>query len=204
MAQPQRQIPKSNKRRLPIFYHCGGINGFCRNKVRPDAYTVIRQNNTVVQCYYENEQEVYLYAGTTTNFITTQTRQFMKKATLLAVTALLLLSFKAGVNKIAKEKFCGKKWHITKMMADGKTREMKDDKSYVEFKADGTMISASNDYTDTYNYDYDESTNTVSVKMKDGTVNLKDEILKVDDKHLEMKQTVIAVNATMTVYCEAK
>jgi hypothetical protein len=90
------------------------------------------------------------------------------------------------------------------MMADGKTREMKDDKSYVEFKADGTMISASNDYTDTYNYDYDESTNTVSVKMKDGTVNLKDEILKVDDKHLEMKQTVIAVNATMTVYCEAK
>ena len=128
----------------------------------------------------------------------------MKKATLLAATALLLLSFKAGVTKIAKEKFCGKKWYATKMVANGKTKEMKDSKNYTEFKTDGTVISGNGDMTDVSNYDYDENTNTASVKMKDGTVNMKCEILKVDDKHMEMNETLVAMNATMKVYCEAR
>lgn len=130
----------------------------------------------------------------------------MKKL-LIAVAACLsiglLMSF-TPQSAITKDSFCGKKWHATKMEAKGKSQAMKDDKSYYLYNTDGTMITAKGEYTDNYKYDYDEATHTISMKMSDGSVNAKQEILKVDDKHLVMNQTLVALGVTMKVYMEVQ
>lgn len=130
----------------------------------------------------------------------------MKKMIIAAAACLsagILMSF-APPAGISKDQFCGKKWHATKMEAKGKSQVMKNDKSYYLYNTDGTMVSSKGEFTDNYNYEYDEASHTITMKGSDGTVNAKQEILKVDDKHMEMNQTLVGLGVTMKVYLEVQ
>lgn len=126
----------------------------------------------------------------------------MKKVTLFAATAVLFLA--CSGDKITKEKFCGKKWYLTKMEAGGKSQEIKDDKKYITFLTDGTAVATTGEFADSSKYDFDEATKTISTKGKDGTVNQKMEITKLDDKHMDVKNTVVAMGMTINMSMEAR
>jgi len=90
------------------------------------------------------------------------------------------------------------------MEAKGKSQAMKNDKSFYQYNTDGTMIMSKGEFVDNYKYDYDEASKTITIKGGDGTVNTKQEIVKVDDKHMVMNQTIIALDVTMKIYFEAQ
>jgi hypothetical protein len=124
------------------------------------------------------------------------------KRVISIVLAGLLLS--CGANKTNKDKLCGKKWYPTKIESGGKIEQMPaGDKSYFEFKPDGIMIFGG-DFVDSNKYSFDEKTNTVTITSPDGSPGMIMVVTKVDNKHLEIKQTLIAMNVSMNISMDTR
>jgi uncharacterized membrane protein len=131
----------------------------------------------------------------------------MKKVIITSIAVLvgtmMMLSCSSD-SKSIKERLCGKKWYPTKMEAGGKSEELKDSKAYYEYKSNDSMTMSKGEFADNYKYDLDEAAKTISIKGSDGNENVKQEILKIEGNHMEMNQTIKALNITMKMYFEAR